>query len=185
MSGGGDSALAPSLCPRSDGQRGRLRALFRRGACGAGHRQHAARPRRGRAGRRLQLRREPAGLQRRRRHRHRLAAAARLTYPAPHTSSSHVCVCVCVSPNPCCCCVSPPAPAWHGPPAAFQQTCLHPAPVRLRRDTCDRLRPRTCIRCDPGPGGSPPGPPPPVQSWSPCGCSPRPLGPLGKRGNVG
>ncbi|XP_069739199.1 WD repeat-containing protein 13 isoform X2 [Phaenicophaeus curvirostris] len=75
--------LPPHVLPpgrlRGDGQRGRLRALLRRGARGAGGAQLAAGPRGGRAGRRLQLRREPPGLQRRRRHRHRLAPPARLT----------------------------------------------------------------------------------------------------------
>lgn len=88
--GGGSSTcfLSPpqSLpCPHSDRQRGRLRPFLRRGPGGAGHRQHTAGPRRGCASRRLQLRREPAGLQRRHRHRHRLAPPARLTHPHPPT----------------------------------------------------------------------------------------------------
>ncbi|CAM4624052.1 unnamed protein product, partial [Lepidochelys kempii] len=74
--------LPPHVLPpgglRGDGQRGHVRLLLRRGAHQPGHREQAAGAQRRRAGRQLQLRREPAGLQRRQGHGHRLAPRAEI-----------------------------------------------------------------------------------------------------------
>uniref|UniRef100_A0A8B9UVT7 Uncharacterized protein n=1 Tax=Anas zonorhyncha TaxID=75864 RepID=A0A8B9UVT7_9AVES len=169
-----DPSLLVNACPDrlllfSDGQRGRLRAFLRRGALGPGHGQHPAGPWRRRAGRGLQLRREPAGLQRRHRHRHRLAPPARLKPPR-------------FPPK------SPPLPLpgkARTPQLRSTSLVLHPrCGFWVRKGTCGTRRPRTCTRCGPGSGGSPPGPPLPARSWSPCGCSRRPPGPLRGEGGV-
>lgn len=62
--------------------------------------------------------------------------------------------------------------------------CGPGGPRCFRTGTCGTRPPRTCTRCGRGRGGSPPGIPPPAQSWSPCGCSRHPRGPLRGKGGV-